>query len=107
LEQSIHSHDPIATLLYAIAVAVCAPVWEEVVFRGFLLPSLTRYFPLWASVVVSAMVFALAHFSLQRMLPLFFLGLVIGVVFVRSRNLLASILLHSLWNGFVFLELLF
>ncbi|CAI6001930.1 unnamed protein product [Closterium sp. NIES-65] len=75
LEQSIHSHDPIATLLYAIAVAVCAPVWEEVVFRGFLLPSLTRYFPLWASVVVSAMVFALAHFSLQRMLPLFFLAL--------------------------------
>ncbi|CAI5487359.1 unnamed protein product [Closterium sp. Naga37s-1] len=53
LEQSIHSHDPIATLLYAIAVAVCAPVWEEVVFRGFLLPSLTRYFPLWASVVVT------------------------------------------------------
>ena len=106
LEQSINSQDPIATCLYAVAVSLCAPVWEELVFRGFLLPSLTRYLPLWAAVVGSAVVFALAHFSLQRMLPLFFLGIVIGVVFVRSRNLLTSILLHSLWNGFVFMELL-
>ena len=106
VEQSIMARDPIATLLYAVVVSVCAPIWEEVMFRGFLLPSLTRYLPVWGSIIVSAIAFALAHFSLQRMLPLTFLGLVMGIVFVRSRNLLASILLHSLWNGFVFLDLL-
>lgn len=106
VEQSIMARDPIATLLYAVVVSVCAPIWEEVMFRGFLLPSLTRYLPVWGSIIVSAVAFALAHFSLQRMLPLTFLGLVMGIVFVRSRNLLASMLLHSLWNGFVFLDLL-
>ncbi|KAG0561024.1 hypothetical protein KC19_9G031700 [Ceratodon purpureus] len=106
VEQSIMARDPIATLLYAVVVSVCAPIWEEVMFRGFLLPSLTRYLPVWGSIIVSAIAFALAHFSLQRMLPLTFLGLVMGIVFVRSRNLLASMLLHSLWNGFVFLDLL-
>ncbi|CAM6084396.1 unnamed protein product [Calypogeia fissa] len=106
VEQSMMSRDPIATLLYAIVISVCAPVWEEVIFRGFLLPSMTRYMPLWGAIFVSALAFALAHFSMQRILPLTFLGLVMGFVFVRSKNLLASIVLHSLWNGFAFLELL-
>ncbi|XP_052186552.1 uncharacterized protein LOC127797574 [Diospyros lotus] len=106
VEQSIVARDPVAMALYAIVVSVCAPVWEEIVFRGFLLPSLTRYMPLWCSILVSSIAFALAHFNLQRMLPLVFLGVVMGAVFTRSRNLLASMLLHSLWNAFVFLDLM-
>jgi membrane protease YdiL (CAAX protease family) len=34
-----------AALGYALVVAVCAPLWEEAVFRGFLLPSLAAYGP--------------------------------------------------------------
>ncbi|PSS04415.1 Membrane peptidase [Actinidia chinensis var. chinensis] len=106
VEQSIVARDPVAMALYAIVVSVCAPVWEEIVFRGFLLPSLTRYMPVWCSIFVSSVAFALAHFNMQRMLPLVFLGVVMGAVFARSRNLLASMLLHSLWNAFVFLDLM-
>ncbi|XP_068660132.1 uncharacterized protein [Aristolochia californica] len=106
VEQSIVARDPVAMILYAVVVSVCAPVWEEIIFRGFLLPSLTRYIPVWCSILVSAVAFALAHFNAQRMLPLVFLGVVMGAVFARSKNLFASILLHSLWNGFVFLDLM-
>ncbi|XP_059667153.1 uncharacterized protein LOC132312699 isoform X1 [Cornus florida] len=106
VEQSIVARDPVAMALYAVVVSVCAPVWEEIVFRGFLLPSLTRYMPVWCAILVSSVAFALAHFNVQRMLPLVFLGVVMGAVFARSRNLLASMLLHSLWNAFVFLDLM-
>ncbi|KAI9398160.1 hypothetical protein POPTR_003G133800v4 [Populus trichocarpa] len=106
VEQSIAARDPVAMVLYAIVVSVCAPVWEEIVFRGFLLPSLTRYMPVWCAILVSSVAFALVHFNVQRMLPLIFLGVVMGVIFARSRNLLPSMLLHSLWNGFVFLDLM-
>ncbi|XP_054786688.1 uncharacterized protein LOC129292961 isoform X1 [Prosopis cineraria] len=106
VEQSIVARDPVAMALYAVVVSVCAPIWEEIVFRGFLLPSLTKYMPVWCAILVSSVAFALAHFNLQRMLPLVFLGIVMGVVFVRSRNLLPSMLLHSLWNAFVFLDLM-
>ncbi|KAE9607690.1 hypothetical protein Lal_00027002 [Lupinus albus] len=106
VEQSIRARDPVAMFLYAIVVSVCAPVWEEIVFRGFLLPSLTKYMPVWCAILVSSIAFALAHFNIQRMLPLMFLGMVMGVIFTRSRNLLPSMLLHSLWNGFVFLDLM-
>ncbi|KAM7525822.1 hypothetical protein LguiA_015724 [Lonicera macranthoides] len=106
IEQSIMARDPMAMALYAVVVTVCAPVWEEIIFRGFLLPSLTKYMPVWCSILVSSLAFALAHFNVQRMLPLIFLGVVIGVIYARSRNLFPSILLHSLWNGFVFLDLM-
>ncbi|KAE8672491.1 Detected protein of confused Function [Hibiscus syriacus] len=106
VEQSILARDPVAMALYAIVVSICAPVWEEIVFRGFLLPSLTKYMPVWCAILVSSVAFALAHFNVQRMLPLIFLGMVMGVVFARSRNLLPSMLLHSLWNSFVFLDLM-
>lgn len=106
VEQSIISRDPIAMALYALVLVVCAPLWEEIVFRGFLLPSLTKYMPVWCSILVSAIAFALAHFNVQRMLPLIFLGIVMGVIYTRSRNLLPAMLLHSLWNGFVFLDLM-
>ncbi|KAH8513343.1 hypothetical protein H0E87_006577 [Populus deltoides] len=52
VEQSIAARDPVAMVLYAIVVSVCAPVWEEIVFRGFLLPSLTRYMPVWCAILV-------------------------------------------------------
>ncbi|KAL9329980.1 hypothetical protein ACSQ67_004983 [Phaseolus vulgaris] len=106
VEQSIRARDPVAMLLYATVVSVCAPVWEEIVFRGFLLPSLTKYMPVWCAILVSSIAFALAHFNIQRMLPLIFLGMVMGVIYTRSRNLLPPMLLHSLWNGFVFLDLM-
>ncbi|XP_039011734.1 uncharacterized protein LOC120140818 [Hibiscus syriacus] len=46
VEQSILARDPVVMALYAIVVSVCASVWEKRVFRGFLLPSLTKYMPL-------------------------------------------------------------
>lgn len=106
VQQSIVARDPVAMALYAVFLSVCAPIWEEIFFRGFLLPSLTRYMPVWCSILVSSVAFASAHLNLQTMLPFIFLGMLIGAVFARSRNLLASMLLHSLWNAFVFVDLM-
>ncbi|KAE8732264.1 CAAX amino terminal protease family protein isoform 2 [Hibiscus syriacus] len=50
VEQSILARDPVVMALYAIVVSVCASVWEKRVFRGFLLPSLTKYMPVWCAI---------------------------------------------------------
>ena len=39
--------------------------------------------------------------SLEQFLPLTFLGCLMCVVFVRTRNLLAPVLVHSAWNAWV------
>jgi membrane protease YdiL (CAAX protease family) len=51
------------------------------------------------AIILSSFVFAIAHLNLSEVLPLAILGMVLGTVYARSRNLLASMLLHSLWNS--------
>lgn len=99
LQIVLEEGDPVALLIFFLTAAVAAPIFEEVLFRGFLLPSLTRYLPVWGAIVASGFIFALAHLSLSEVLPLATLGIVLGVVYTRSRGLLASMLLHSLWNS--------
>ena len=89
-------------MLYFAVVSNSAPIWEEAIFRGFLLPSLAKWMPVSAAVLLSSLVFAAAHFSLQRFAPLLLLGVIMGTLFVRSRNLLSSVALHSLWNMWIF-----
>lgn len=102
---ALQSEDKVALALFFFTAAVAAPVFEEIIFRGFLLASLTRYLPVWGAILASSLVFALAHLSLSEVLPLTILGMVLGFVYTRSRNLLASILLHSLWNSGTLLSL--
>lgn len=86
-------------MIFFTTAAIAAPIFEEILFRGFLLPSLTRYVPVWGAIGLSSLFFAVAHLKLAEVLPLTALGMVLGIVYTRSRNLLAPMLLHSLWNG--------
>ncbi|KAB8331927.1 CPBP family intramembrane metalloprotease [Scytonema tolypothrichoides VB-61278] len=105
LQLALESQDTVALAIFFSTAAIAAPIFEEVLFRGFLLPSLTRYLSVWGSILASAFLFAVAHLSLSEILPLFALGIVLGVVYTRSRNLLAPMLLHSLWNSGTLLSL--
>jgi uncharacterized protein len=102
---ALNNRDPIALVCFLFTAAIAAPVFEELMFRGFLLPSLTRYFSVRGSIGLSSLLFAIAHLSLSEILPLTTLGIVLGVVYTRSRNLLAPMLLHSLWNSGTLLTL--
>ncbi|MEA5468210.1 type II CAAX endopeptidase family protein [Spirulina sp. 06S082] len=102
---ALQAQDRWALFLFWITAALAAPVFEEIMFRGFLLPSLTRYVPVWGAIGISGLIFAIAHLSLAEVLPLTVLGIILGFVYARSRNLLASILLHSLWNSGTLLSL--
>ena len=96
---ALQAQDQVALAIFFITASVAAPIFEEIMFRGFLLPSLTRYIPVWVAIVMSGLIFAIAHLSLSEVLPLATLGIILGVVYTRSRNLLAPMLLHSLWNS--------
>ncbi|ANV86245.1 CAAX protease [Picosynechococcus sp. PCC 7117] len=102
---ALKAQDQVALTIFFLTASVMAPLFEEIMFRGFLLPSLTRYVPVWGSIILSAFLFAIAHMSLSEVLPLMTLGIILGFVYVKSRNLLAPMLLHSLWNSGTLLSL--
>ncbi|MFK8182040.1 MAG: lysostaphin resistance A-like protein [Phormidesmis sp.] len=105
LQLVLEERDPIALGMFFFTAAVAAPVFEEILFRGFLLPSLTRYMPIWGAVGLSSLIFSVAHLSFSEVLPLTMLGAILGFAYVRSQNLLSSILLHSTWNSITMIGL--
>jgi membrane protease YdiL (CAAX protease family) len=102
---ALEAQDWVVLGIFFFTASIAAPIFEEIVFRGFLLPSLTRYVPVWGAILISAFIFAIAHLNLSEIIPLATLGIVLGVVYTRSRNLLSSILLHSLWNSATLISL--
>lgn len=105
LSLALEGKDGVAIAIFFVTAAIAAPLFEEFLFRGFLLPSLTRYMPVWGAILASSLLFAVAHLSLSEVLPLTTLGIILAVVYTRSRNLLAPMLLHSLWNSGTLLSL--
>jgi len=92
-----------AALAGALAVAIAAPIGEELLFRGALLRSLQRRFRPVVAIGVSSVVFALVHPLLDpsavlALVPLLVLSVVCGIVAVRGGDLSRSIWLHAGFN---------
>lgn len=106
LDLVLTSADPLALVCFGLTATVLAPLFEEILFRGTLLPVLAQRWGGVVAVLVSAAVFALAHLSLSEGLPLFLLGIGLGWLRWRSGRLAPSVLMHALWNGLTLLNLL-
>ncbi|NJN76299.1 MAG: CPBP family intramembrane metalloprotease [Synechococcaceae cyanobacterium RL_1_2] len=96
---ALQAQDWVVLGIFFFTASIAAPIFEEIVFRGFLLSALTKHLPVTGAIGVSSLIFSIAHLSLSEILPLTALGAVLGLVYTRSRNLLASMVLHSIWNG--------
>ena len=96
-------------VILALTATVLAPIFEETIFRGTLLPWLehrlgTRLGRLRGSILavaVSALAFGAIHLQLLAMPTISILGAVLALAFLRTRNLLTSILAHGCWNAVV------
>ena len=106
LELVLGSRDPLALALLALTAVVLAPLFEETIFRGALLPVLAMRLGPLPGVLLSGLLFAMAHISVGELAPLTVLGVGLGLVRLRSGRLWPSVLMHGLWNAVTFLNLL-
>lgn len=88
-----------AHLLLVLTIAVN----EEFLVRGYVLTNLMESIRPWAALFLSALVFMLLHvfnphISAISVLNLFFAGLLLGVTYIRDRQLAFPIGLHLSWN---------
>lgn len=85
----------LALLAFAIAPGIC----EEVAFRGFLLSGFGHAGRWGLAVIVSAATFGLMHLIPQQVFNAALLGIVLGLLAVRTNSLLPGIVFHILYNG--------
>ena len=97
------NNDFFASLVGYIAPCLSAPWWEEVLYRGYLLPALGLFMGFWPSVFVSGVLFSVHHLNLMGALPLMVLGCLWAALYAKCGNILVTILIHGMWNSRVFI----
>lgn len=91
--------------LFLIAILI-APVFEEIVFRGILLPFMVRRAGFWPGILLGSVVFGGMHFHLPSFFPLFLLSAMFSLAYARTQSLLVPIGMHVLFNGVTVILLL-
>ena len=82
-----------------LVVGLLAPVLEEMLFRGVLLRGFLQHYPPGAAIGLSALVFAVFHFTLSQLPVALLFGLFAGWLYWRTRSLWPCILAHVLFNS--------
>jgi sodium transport system permease protein len=84
----------VLVLVTSLTPALC----EELLFRGLVFSGLRRLGPA-AAVILSALLFGLAHASIYRLLPTVFLGLALGYTRLRSGSIVPGMIIHACNNA--------
>jgi len=88
----------VRAVLFFIVIVV-APVFEEIIFRGILLPFFVSRAGLWPGIALVSLLFAGLHWHLPSLLPLFLLSAMFSLAFARTRSLLVPMGMHVAFNG--------
>ncbi|BDA64127.1 CPBP family intramembrane glutamic endopeptidase [Actinomyces capricornis] len=103
-----------ASALGPIAVAVfffaAQGTWEELVYRGYLMPHLSRLWGDKASIIVTSLFFTAFHaanpgLTFMPILNLTVFGFVFALLYYRTGNMWLTGASHAVWNfsqGFIF-----
>lgn len=94
------SWGPAGIALFVVAAVIVAPIAEESLFRGVLLPWLMKWTSPTTAVFVSAAIFGIGHlfYGVSVLIP-FVYGLALGFIRLRTGHLRASMLLHGVLNA--------
>jgi membrane protease YdiL (CAAX protease family) len=82
-----------------LKVVIIAPIIEELIFRGVIMHGFMRNYSAKTAIFTSALMFALFHLNPWQFPATFVLGLLLGFLMVRKRNILLCILGHAINNG--------
>lgn len=89
--------------LYALAIAVMAPLWEELLFRGFVYDGYakTRALGPIGAILVPAAIWAVIHmqYEVHDIVTIFVLGLLIGLARWRTESLYVPVAMHCVLNS--------
>ncbi len=94
-----------AVMLFGVLLA---PIFEEMLFRGFLLPLLMRSLGPWLGILLTALPFGLLHgaqnhWAWQPIALIGVAGIVFGYVRYKTKSTTSAFVMHSAYNATGFL----
>jgi len=99
--------NPMIIYLSIFLACTVGPFIEEVFFRGFCYTTLKKHIGMKGAMILTSAFFAVIHYSLFALLPIFLLGMVLVYLYEKRGSLIPSITLHivhnSLFIGYFFM----
>lgn len=101
--QTVWNNHLTLTAMFLLPI-ICAPIFEELMFRGVWLRIIEDMYGSGAALFTSSLFFGLAHYTNPHsgILPAIFIaieaGLLLGIAYIATRSLWFSIGIHFGWN---------
>ena len=89
-------------ILSLLMLALLPAIFEEMFFRGAMQQMFVRLLHnAFAGILLTSLIFSVAHFSFEGFLTRLFLGMMLGYIFYYGKNIWLNILAHFLNNAVV------
>ena len=88
-----------SVILAILGNIIAAPILEEIIFRGLIFDRLKKAMPVALAVIISSVMFGLAHGQIIWICYATFVGIVLAVIYHKTGSILPSIAAHMLLNG--------
>jgi membrane protease YdiL (CAAX protease family) len=82
-----------------IVIAVWTPICEEILFRGFIYGGLRNSWGQMPAAIFSAILFSLIHLHLGLIIPVFIMGMILTLLYMRTKSIWPCILVHAINNA--------
>jgi len=86
-------------ILTFVNVAIMAALLEEWMCRGLIMRGLLYHIGPAKAILWSAFIFGIMHLNPWQFVPAFFMGILLGWVYWRTRSIWAAIFIHFINNG--------
>ncbi|MBO4688435.1 MAG: CPBP family intramembrane metalloprotease [Clostridiales bacterium] len=86
--------------MYVFALCILIPILEEIIFRGCVMEGMLELGHPYVAIVLSALYFGLMHGQIIQICYAFLSGIVLGIIYYSTKNIVMTILAHSVFNFF-------
>lgn len=85
-------------ILCFISTVIMAPIFEEIVYRQVILDELLVKYNYKKAIIISSLIFSIYHLNLVQLVDAFLVGIILAMVYYKSKSLIPCIALHGLNN---------
>lgn len=96
-EASVGYIDMLPFMVSLLAIGIITPIVEEIIFRYFMVNTLIKYEK--AALILPAIIFGIAHGNLVQSLYAILFGVLFNYIYIKTKNLYITILLHISINA--------
>lgn len=84
--------------LLVLEITLIGPIIEEILFRGIILNGLLKKYTPAKAILFSSLLFSLIHGNLPQMFNALFFGILLGLIYIKTKSLYAVIFTHIIAN---------